>query len=54
MLGVPLKVVRDSLEAGRMAYGARLLLVRADRYVVWTGNAAPADAARVIARIVGR
>ncbi|HLH95316.1 MAG TPA: FAD-dependent monooxygenase [Xanthobacteraceae bacterium] len=54
LLGVPLKVVRDSLEAGRMAYGARLLLVRADRYVVWTGNAAPADAARVIARIVGR
>ena len=53
-LGVPLKIVRDSLADGRKAYEARLMLVRPDRYVVWVSNDAPADAAKVIARLVGR
>jgi hypothetical protein len=53
-LGVPLKIVRDSLADGRKAYEARLMLVRPDRYVVWVGNGALADAASVIARLVGR
>ena len=53
-LGVPLKIVRDSLADGRKAYEARLMLVRADRYVVWVSNDAPADATRVIAKVVGR
>jgi 2-polyprenyl-6-methoxyphenol hydroxylase-like FAD-dependent oxidoreductase len=53
-LRVPLKIVRDSLADGREAYDARLMLVRADRYVVWVGNDAPADAARVIGKVVGR
>jgi 4-hydroxyisophthalate hydroxylase len=53
-LGVPLKIVCDSLAHGREAYDARLILVRADRYVVWAGNAAPADAAAVIGKVVGR
>jgi 2-polyprenyl-6-methoxyphenol hydroxylase-like FAD-dependent oxidoreductase len=53
-LGVPLKIVRDSLANGRKAYEARLMLVRPDRYVVWVSNSAPADAARVIAKLVGR
>ena len=53
-LGVPLKIVRDSLADGRKAYEARLMLVRPDRYVVWVGNRSPADPARVIARLVGR
>jgi hypothetical protein len=51
---VPLKIVRDSLADGRKAYEARLMLVRPDRYVVWVSNDAPADAARVIARLVAR
>jgi 4-hydroxyisophthalate hydroxylase len=53
-LGVPLKIVCDSLADGRKAYEARLVLVRPDRYVAWVSNDAPADAAGAIARLVGR
>jgi hypothetical protein len=53
-LAVPLKIVRDNLADGRKAYDARLMLIRADRYVAWVGNGAPADAARVLAKLVGR
>jgi 2-polyprenyl-6-methoxyphenol hydroxylase-like FAD-dependent oxidoreductase len=53
-LGVPLKIVRDTFADGRKAYEARLMLVRPDRYVGWTSNEAPADAALVIAKVVGR
>ena len=52
-LSVPLKIVRDGLADGRKAYEARLMLVRADRYVVWVSDRAPVDAARVIAKVVG-
>ena len=53
-LGVPLKIVRDSLADGRKAYEACLMLVRADRYVVWVSNGAHSDAATVIGKLVGR
>jgi 2-polyprenyl-6-methoxyphenol hydroxylase-like FAD-dependent oxidoreductase len=53
-LGVPLKIIRDSYANGRTAYEARLILVRPDRYIAWTGDRAPERAEAVIARAVGR
>jgi hypothetical protein len=53
-VGVPLQIVRDSYGDGRTAYAARLILVRPDQHVVWTGDRAPEDAALVLGRAVGR
>lgn len=53
-LGVPLQVVRDSDEEGRLAYGSRLTLVRPDQYVAWTGDEAPADGLGLMRRVTGR
>jgi 2-polyprenyl-6-methoxyphenol hydroxylase-like FAD-dependent oxidoreductase len=52
--GVPLKVVRDTYEEGRKAYESRLVLVRPDQYVVWTGDAAPSDGTKVMQTIAGK
>jgi 2-polyprenyl-6-methoxyphenol hydroxylase-like FAD-dependent oxidoreductase len=51
---VPLKIVRDSQDGGREAYEAKLVLVRPDQYVVWTGDAAPADARALMAKVAGQ
>ncbi len=51
---IPLKIVRDSYHGGREAYGARLILVRPDQFIAWTGNAAPADAGALMGGVVGR
>jgi 2-polyprenyl-6-methoxyphenol hydroxylase-like FAD-dependent oxidoreductase len=51
--GVPLRVIRDSCRDGREDYGARLVLVRPDQYVVWTADDAPADVDAVLARVTG-
>jgi hypothetical protein len=50
---IPLKVIRDSYAGGREDYEARLVLVRPDQYVVWTGDAAPADADAVMSKVAG-
>jgi 4-hydroxyisophthalate hydroxylase len=52
--GVPLTVVRDTFDGGRDAYEARLVLVRPDQFVVWTGDTVPADARAVLDRVTGR
>jgi 2-polyprenyl-6-methoxyphenol hydroxylase-like FAD-dependent oxidoreductase len=53
-LQVPLRIVRDSRREGREAYEARLVLVRPDQYVVWTGDRAPPDVRTLLATAIGR
>jgi hypothetical protein len=53
-LGIPFKAIRDTYAGGREAYESKLVLVRPDQYVVWTGNEAPADAATVLRKVVGK
>lgn len=50
---LPLKIVTDSRDGGRERYGAALVLVRPDQFVAWTGDAAPADVAALLRKVVG-
>ena len=52
--GVPLKIVCDNYDDGRRQYEAKLILVRPDRYVAWTGESAPDDPAMIMRKVVGR
>ena len=53
-LEVPLTVLRDSFAEGRAAYGSRLVLVRPDQHVAWTGDDAPSDVDALIRTVTGR
>ncbi|WP_281689663.1 FAD-dependent monooxygenase [Pseudonocardia thermophila] len=48
-----LTVVRDTYADGREAYGSRLILVRPDQFVAWTGQNAPADPDAVLQTVNG-
>jgi 2-polyprenyl-6-methoxyphenol hydroxylase-like FAD-dependent oxidoreductase len=50
---VPLKVLDVPAADARDLYGCDLALVRPDQYVAWRGNAAPADPAKLIAKVTG-
>ena len=52
-LGIPLRVLADTFAGPRTAYQSRLILVRPDQYVAWTGDDLPADPAAVLRRVVG-
>ncbi len=53
VLNVPLKIVSDTRDGGREAYEAKLVLVRPDQYVVWTGDEAPYDTDALIRTAAG-
>jgi hypothetical protein len=53
-LKVPLKAIEDSYAGGREAYGCRLVLVRPDQFIAWTGDAAPHDAGALLRKVAGR
>ncbi len=53
-LQIPLRVVRDTLADDRQDYEARLILVRPDQYVVWTGDGGAVDADAILRKAVGR
>jgi 2-polyprenyl-6-methoxyphenol hydroxylase-like FAD-dependent oxidoreductase len=50
---VPLEIVRDSSADQRRDYAARLILVRPDQYVVWSGDTPPANPAALLQRVTG-
>ena len=51
---IPLKVVRDTFADGRAKYERRLILVRPDQFIAWTGDRAPDDVGALLARVTGR
>lgn len=53
-LGIPLTVVTESFAGGREAYEARLVLVRPDQYVAWTGDRPPPDPAAILRKVTGQ
>jgi 2-polyprenyl-6-methoxyphenol hydroxylase-like FAD-dependent oxidoreductase len=52
-LNIPLTIIRDTYGEDRQAYAARLILVRPDQYVVWTGDSAPSDPAALLRKVTG-
>jgi 2-polyprenyl-6-methoxyphenol hydroxylase-like FAD-dependent oxidoreductase len=50
---VPFKVVRDTAAGGREDFEARLILIRPDQHVAWTGDKAPADAGAILRKVAG-
>jgi 2-polyprenyl-6-methoxyphenol hydroxylase-like FAD-dependent oxidoreductase len=52
-LNLPLKVIQDSFDSDRTMYESKLLLVRPDQYVVWAGDEAPAEPAKLLKKVAG-
>jgi 4-hydroxyisophthalate hydroxylase len=50
---IPLAVVRDSIGQGRERYESRLILVRPDQFIAWSGDRTPADPAKLLDRVTG-
>ena len=50
---LPWRVIRDSYASGREDYEAKLVLVRPDQYIAWTGDPAPANADAIVRRSAG-
>jgi 4-hydroxyisophthalate hydroxylase len=53
-LRMPLRVIVDTSDDCRAAYGSAYILVRPDQYVAWTGSELPASASGLLRRVAGR
>jgi 4-hydroxyisophthalate hydroxylase len=53
-LCVPLRIVRDTCRGELTRYESRLILIRPDQYVVWTGDTQPGDVRALLAKAAGR
>lgn len=53
-MGVPLTVIRDTFEGERKAYESRLVLVRPDQFVAWSGNQQPGGVEEILRKVTGR
>jgi 4-hydroxyisophthalate hydroxylase len=52
-LNIPLAVIRDSYRDERADYARRLVLVRPDQFVAWSGDEAPDDIAALLRKVTG-
>jgi hypothetical protein len=52
-LNVPLKLIRDTAKDGREAYEKKLVLVRPDQFISWSGEQAPPDPVAMLRTAVG-
>ena len=52
-LRIPVKVVQDTYADMRREYAARLILVRPDQYVCWSGDVLPDDSASLLRLVTG-
>jgi 4-hydroxyisophthalate hydroxylase len=50
---IPLSVVRDTFGGPRAVYGAKMILVRPDQYVVWMGDESPGNELAIIRLVAG-
>ena len=53
-VGVPLTVISDDLGGDRAEFAARLVVVRPDQFVAWTGDDSPAEVSSIFARAAGQ
>jgi 2-polyprenyl-6-methoxyphenol hydroxylase-like FAD-dependent oxidoreductase len=53
-LHVPFKAVRDTYADGRTRYEARMILVRPDQFIAWTGDGAPGNVNALMRKVAGR
>jgi hypothetical protein len=52
-LGVPLEVVRDACRGELKRYESRLILVRPDQFVAWSGDSPPGDVRALMRKAIG-
>lgn len=52
-LDIPFKIIKDTFEGGREKYECRMILLRPDQFVAWTGDHLQQDAASILRKACG-